>query len=532
MGKTILAREDFSYFPGSVSLVIGLPASDEITGLVDPFNLCGNKGTFGMCFHECNLFLQSIRKVDIIGIHSCDIGARCKGDSFIQRRDKSFSFLIDHTDPVIRSLELRDNGSGLFGRIIAYEDNLEIPEGLVKNTPYRFCKVIVVPVYWLNQIFSNALTLSSLFFSIELNNKLMAENSIKISVVMPVYNADRFLEESIESILKQTYPNFEFIIVCSNPTNETKRILTKYQKSDARLLIINQEKKGIIFARNFGCQQAKGEYIAVMDADDISLPDRLETQVAFMEKNLDIGIVGSWADIIDERGSVLKNARPPTQHFVIGWHLIFGNCMVHLTAMIRSDVLKKLNYYSQTENGFPEDYDLWTRAFLITKLANIPKSLGKYRMHKSNNSLSISIELQQFCISIQNTLIKQLIGETHHPLLDEMYTVKNSSVFYFRYTINDIQVDFIETFYSNYINKYSLSNSDIKEIKDQISKIMLSYSWSMFHFSIVKSCILLSKSISYSKIAVMKKIFSVLRRVLKRYFDTFIHVCLVKRKNN
>jgi glycosyltransferase involved in cell wall biosynthesis len=350
----------------------------------------------------------------------------------------------------------------------------------------------------------------------------MAENSIKISVVMPVYNADIFLEEAIRSILTQTYSNFEFIIICSSPSDETKRILTKYQKIDTRLLITYQEKKGIIFARNFGCRLATGKYIAIMDADDISVPDRLETQATFMERNPDIGIVGSWVDYIDESGRLVKNFCPPTNHLVIGWHLIFGNCMVHLTAMIRSDIFKELEYYPLSKDGFPEDYDLWARAFLTTKLANIPKSLGKYRMHQSNNSLLITKELHQFCFQIQNKLINQLIEKDHYPLLEKIQFLNNSSIFEFNYTMNDFQVDFIETLYGYYNNKYSPSQGDKKENKAKISLILLSYSWSMFPFSKAKSLNLLFKSLNYSTIAVIRKIISVIWQLRKRKYNALI----------
>ena len=271
-------------------------------------------------------------------------------------------------------------------------------------------------------------------------------------------------------------------------------------------MVFYQEKKGIIFARNFGCKQAKGEYIAVMDADDISLPARFETQIKFMEKYPDIGIVGTWADVIEENGIMLRTrCQGPTNHFAIGWHLIFCNCMAHLTIMIRSEVLKRLNYYSQADNGFPEDYDLWTRAFFITKIANIPKPLAKYRVHKSNNSLLVSLEMKQFDIQIQHTMVKKILGEFSHPFFDELLVKENSSIFSFNPNVNDIQVNLIETLYRHYINTYSTSNSENKEIRTQISLIFLSYSWRMFQFSKIKSWSLLNKYLHYLQITNMKK---------------------------
>lgn len=333
----------------------------------------------------------------------------------------------------------------------------------------------------------------------------MVENVPKISVVMPVYNADRFLVESIESILNQTYTNFEFIIISSNPTEKAKGILDNYQRRDARILVFYQEKKGIAFARNFGCQQAKGEYIAVMDADDISSLNRFEIQITFMEEHPDIGIVGSWADFIDENGTTFKKVRWPTKPFVIGWNLFYLDCLVHVTILIRRDILKKLKFYTQADDGFPEDYDLWTRAFFITKIANIPKSLAKYRMHKSNNSLGLSLETKQFNTQIQYSMIQNLLGEISQPFLDKILSHDNSSIFNFNPNINNIQVDLIETLYRHYINTYSLSNSENKEIQTHISLIILSYSCSMFQFSKIKSCSLLIKSLHYLQLTGMKE---------------------------
>jgi len=352
-------------------------------------------------------------------------------------------------------------------------------------------------------------------FSIAFNTELMAENPVKISVIMPVYNADRFLEASIESIINQTYRNFELIIICSSPTDETRRILTTYQESDERVTVTYQEKKGIIFARNSGCLQAKGEYISVMDADDVSVPDRFELQAAFLEKHPDVGIVCSWADYMDEGGRVFKKVHPPATSPVIGWYLFFGDCIVHSTAMIRSEVLKKVGYYTPGKKGFPEDYDLWIRAFQVTKLANIPRPLVKYRMHTSNNSISVLTEIQQFCIPLQIALVEKLLDEYHHPMVKEIDIFRNSPVFSFNYPINDKQVDLIETLYALYLTKYSLSNSEINEIRAQISQTLLLYSWSMFHFSKGKSLNLFLQSLKYSMTGVIKKFFFVLWRELK-----------------
>ncbi|NLE06710.1 MAG: glycosyltransferase, partial [Crenarchaeota archaeon] len=234
------------------------------------------------------------------------------------------------------------------------------------------------------------------------------DNTPKISVIMPVYNADSFLEESILSIINQTYKNFELIIICSKPTKYTSNLLATFKKKDTRIIIHYQEKKGIISARNFGCKIARGEYIAIMDADDISEPERLAIQIEFLEKNPAFSVVGSWVDIIDDKGRCIKKERPPTQPDVIGWHLFLGNCIMHSSVLIRTDLLKKLHYYSGSDIGFPEDYNLWMKVFFCTKLAIISKPLVKYRMHNKNTSFdSIWMKKNEFYKNIiRNDMVK------------------------------------------------------------------------------------------------------------------------------
>jgi len=116
---------------------------------------------------------------------------------------------------------------------------------------------------------------------------------VKVSIVMSVYNAQKYLDEAIESILNQTYSNFEFIIINDGSTDKSLEIIENYAKKDSRIIVINRENKGLIYSLNEGIRKANGKYIARMDADDISLPQRLEKQVEFMEKNKNIGICGT-----------------------------------------------------------------------------------------------------------------------------------------------------------------------------------------------------------------------------------------------
>ena len=129
-----------------------------------------------------------------------------------------------------------------------------------------------------------------------------------ISVVMPVYNGDKYLQEAIESILNQTEGDFEFIIINDGSTDDSPALIDKYRELDSRIKVITQENKGLISSLNTGIDEAKGKYIARMDADDVSLPERFRTQLEYMEKNSKIGACGSWAKVFDEgRNHLIKH---------------------------------------------------------------------------------------------------------------------------------------------------------------------------------------------------------------------------------
>src|SRR5688500_3733490 len=129
------------------------------------------------------------------------------------------------------------------------------------------------------------------------------ELATAVSVIMPVYNGERFLRDAVDSILRQTYRNFELIVVDDGSTDGTSQVLDRYQDQDRRVRVHRHERNGgIVAARNQGCRLAQGRFIAVMDADDISIPERLARQIAFLEANPDIVAVGGWVCTISENG--------------------------------------------------------------------------------------------------------------------------------------------------------------------------------------------------------------------------------------
>lgn len=203
-----------------------------------------------------------------------------------------------------------------------------------------------------------------------------------ISVLMTVYNGEKYLNESIESILNQSFTDFEFIIVNDGSTDKSREIIESYK--DTRIILINNNtNRGLIESLNIGLNTARGRYIARLDHDDIALPERLSTQYDFMEKNREIDVVGSWTECIDEKGNNLKISRNNTDPLAIKYDFLFNNIMFHSSIFFRSDVVVNNGGYSK-EFIHSEDYEMYSRPGKELRCANIPKVLFKLRLHNSS----------------------------------------------------------------------------------------------------------------------------------------------------
>jgi glycosyltransferase involved in cell wall biosynthesis len=207
----------------------------------------------------------------------------------------------------------------------------------------------------------------------------------KISVVMPIYNRREFLEEAIQSILNQSYVDFEFIIINDGSTDNSKSVVSQFE--DNRIVYVeNQKNIGVSASANKGIRLAKGEYIARMDSDDISLPDRLEAQLKFLEKNKEIALCGSWIRTFGEGKTCIM--RVPKDHDIIKCYMLFSNVIWQPTIMVRKNILLDNNFYYNPEYVNGEDYDLWARILKRYKVANLEKVLLCYRIH-SNQTVKI-----------------------------------------------------------------------------------------------------------------------------------------------
>jgi glycosyltransferase involved in cell wall biosynthesis len=200
-----------------------------------------------------------------------------------------------------------------------------------------------------------------------------------ISVLLPVYNGSAYLEESIKSILDQTYSNFEIIIINDGSTDESPLIIQKF-KDDQRIRFFNQQNQGLSAALNRAIGLAKGKYLARQDQDDISLPLRFEKQIEFLENHPDYAMVGTWAEILGEKTRTRRSHKHPAESSILKFDLLFNNPFVHSSVMMRKSTFDQIGLYSTDKSRQPpEDYELWSRIAKKFEVANIPEILLIYR---------------------------------------------------------------------------------------------------------------------------------------------------------
>lgn len=238
----------------------------------------------------------------------------------------------------------------------------------------------------------------------------LKENDL-VSVIMSVYNENNTeLKNSINSILNQTYKNLEFIIINDNPNNnEILKTINYYKDQDTRIkVVINSKNLGLVNSLNIGLKYCNGEYIARMDADDISLPTRIEHQLKYIKDN-NYDFIGSYIELIDEDGSLLnKKMIFPINPFSINLSLKFGSCLPHPTWLAKKEVFKELNGYRNIP--FCEDYDFILRARQKKfKFGNLPETSLYYRIRK--NGISESNKLEQ-------KILRYYLSDNRNEILD------------------------------------------------------------------------------------------------------------------
>lgn len=199
-----------------------------------------------------------------------------------------------------------------------------------------------------------------------------------VSVILPVYNGQAFLREAINSILSQTYSNYELIIINDGSIDRSASIVEQFH--DTRIRFYGQNNMGLSATLNRAIDIANGIYIARQDQDDFSYPSRFEKQVNFLETHPNCGMVGTWAEIWKEKKKTRMTFKHPSDNLMLKFELLFNNPFVHSSMMIRKKVFTKVGKYSTDHHRQPpEDYELWSRVSKAYEIANIPEILHVYR---------------------------------------------------------------------------------------------------------------------------------------------------------
>jgi glycosyltransferase involved in cell wall biosynthesis len=244
----------------------------------------------------------------------------------------------------------------------------------------------------------------------------------KISVVMSVYNGEKYLREAIESILNQTFKDFEFVIVDDRSTDKTSEIINEYFQKDNRIKVIkNDRNMGLTRSLNKAINQSSGNYIARMDADDIAIKERLEKQVDFMERNPDVVLLGTAFYEIDEYGKELSRKFFPTTDRDIRKILIKYNPFCHASVVMRHSAFDKIGLYDESILK-TQDYDLWFRLASVGKVANLSEILMKRRYDDNNISIAQENEQLKWAVRVRKNTIKK----GHYSIANYLHLIRPS----------------------------------------------------------------------------------------------------------
>lgn len=279
------------------------------------------------------------------------------------------------------------------------------------------------------------------------------------------------MQESIDSILCQSFSDFEFLIVDDGSSDRSLSILENYK--DKRLRIIrNGSNKGLAYSLNVAVRQAKGDLLARMDADDISMPDRFARQSSYLSEHPDVGVLGSRMEIIDATGKLTGHYDVPLTHNAIAWRLLLGNPMAHPSVMIRRNLLESFGGYNE-QVPMSQDKELWARLINLTRFANLPDRLVRYRRHQGavwvrrpnkGQNISSGIGYQQAC-RFDGVGVSQSEWDLLYKSLTEEAILSDSEI--------KLSTELLLQLYSVFIASKNPDKEELKEIRtDFLSKMI------------------------------------------------------------
>lgn len=222
----------------------------------------------------------------------------------------------------------------------------------------------------------------------EIDGIAPGQETTAVSIVMPVRDAERYVSEAIQSVLVQTLGTWELLVIDDGCEDKTIQITNSFRDERIRVLDLGG-RHGIAVALNLGLQEAKGRYIARLDADDVAYPSRLEKQVQYMDANPHVGLLGSWFETIEPTPQCHRHAGSSADVY---FTMLSGNPICHSTVMLRASLLKE-NALRYRQNFVPsEDYDLWQRMSVVSEVEIFSEVLVGYRVHEAQSSLSLNSE--------------------------------------------------------------------------------------------------------------------------------------------
>jgi len=286
-----------------------------------------------------------------------------------------------------------------------------------------------------------------------------------VSVLMPVYNAEKHLREAVDSILNQSYRNVEFVIVNDGSTDGSEDIIRSYTDPRIRLLL-NAENKGLIYSLNYGISACQGAYIARMDADDVCMQKRIAEQVAFMEQHPAIGVCGCDYTQFSDEGE--QAFRALSEHDEILSQMIFNSSVVHPSLMLRRAVLQDFDPVFNPGYHHSEDYELWSKLILHTRFSAVHQLLFRYRIHPAQVTQKHSAQQQLSASRVRKELLAKLgftYTEQEVELLSQMAA--------HRLFDKKEQLDLLEQF----LKRLIAQNDQSKRIAPGIFQEVLSYKW-------------------------------------------------------
>jgi len=231
-----------------------------------------------------------------------------------------------------------------------------------------------------------------------------------VTIFTTVYNGDKYLKKAIESNLNQTYRDFEYIIINNGSTDKSLEIIKSYD--DPRIRIISLDNNiGLSNVRNLGYKEAKGRYVALLDADDISLPSRIEKQVKILDLYPDVALCSTNLVTINEKSEIISGQWYKKDNIPLEWQMLWSDIIANSSTMVRKEILEKNNIKNNPELFPVEDYDLWCKTILHSRIYRIDEVLIQYRVHGNNTFFSMMEKADDLAIKVINDFVFDLTNE-------------------------------------------------------------------------------------------------------------------------